>query len=66
MAAHNARNPASSRAFARAVWLHEPPSIDANEITDKGYLNQRAVLVRRATAVDELYSRSDTVILPAR
>ena len=66
LASHNSRNPASSRALARALWLHEPPSIDANEITDKGYINQRAVLTRRAAAVDELYSGSEAVILPAR
>jgi feruloyl-CoA synthase len=40
---------------ARALLLTEPPSIDANEITDKGYVNQRAVLTRRTTAVDDLY-----------
>ena len=66
LASYNSRNPASSRALARALWLHEPPSIDANEITDKGYINQRAVLARRAAAVDELYSGSEAVILPAR
>ena len=36
--------------------LAEPPSIDANEITDKGYINQRAVLERRAAAVERLYA----------
>ena len=34
-----------------ALLLAEPPSIDAGEITDKGYINQRAVLTRRADAV---------------
>jgi feruloyl-CoA synthase len=34
----------------------EPASIDANEITDKGYINQRAVLERRAGLVDKLYA----------
>jgi feruloyl-CoA synthase len=33
----------------------EPASIDAGEITDKGYINQRAVLTRRATLVETLY-----------
>ncbi|HEY3075399.1 MAG TPA: feruloyl-CoA synthase, partial [Burkholderiales bacterium] len=32
----------------RLMVMSEPPSIDANEITDKGYMNQRAVLERRA------------------
>jgi feruloyl-CoA synthase len=40
----------------RALVMVEPPSIDANEITDKGYLNQRAVLERRAALVDKLYA----------
>jgi feruloyl-CoA synthase len=34
----------------------EPPSLDANEITDKGYINQRAVLECRADAVEALYA----------
>mgnify|MGYP004005024415 FL=1 len=35
--------------------MTEPPNIDANEITDKGYMNQRAVLSRRAELVDQLF-----------
>jgi feruloyl-CoA synthase len=46
---------ASSRAVASAILLEEPPSIDAGEITDKGYVNQRAVLDRRATLVAALF-----------
>jgi feruloyl-CoA synthase len=46
----------------RLLIMHEPPSIDANEITDKGYLNQRAVLERRAALVEKLYSNSPEVI----
>jgi len=42
--------------------MAEPPSIDANEITDKGYINQRAVLERRAALVEILYSRDESVI----
>jgi feruloyl-CoA synthase len=47
--------PGESTHARRAMLLTEPPSIDANEITDKGYVNQRAVLARRATAVTDLY-----------
>jgi feruloyl-CoA synthase len=47
---------------ARMLIMHEPPSIDANEITDKGYINQRAVLERRAALVEKLYSSSAEVI----
>ena len=45
-----------STAPARLLILEEPPSIDGNEITDKGYLNQRAALTRRAAHVEELYA----------
>ena len=40
----------------RALLLEEPPQIDAGEITDKGYINQRAVLERRAKLVEQLYA----------
>jgi len=54
--AHNLEeNGASSRAVKGAVLLTEPPSIDAGEITDKGYINQRAVLDRRAALVEALF-----------
>jgi feruloyl-CoA synthase len=46
----------SSTHPVRALVLSEPPSIDANEITDKGYINQRAVLERRAALVERLYA----------
>ena len=39
----------------RAILLDMPPSIDAQEITDKGTLNQKAVLKNRAALVDALY-----------
>lgn len=45
----------SSTYATRALFLLEPPNIDAGEITDKGYLNQRAVLTRRAGAVARLH-----------
>jgi feruloyl-CoA synthase len=52
----------SSTHPARLLVMAEPPQIDANEITDKGYINQRAVLERRATLVEKLYSNSTEVI----
>jgi feruloyl-CoA synthase len=61
-AAYNAVNPASSTRIARVILLVEPPSIDANEITDKGYVNQRAVLERRAELVARLYTDHPDVI----
>jgi feruloyl-CoA synthase len=55
----------ASNRVARMVLLDEPASIDAHEITDKGTLNQRAVLEARADLVSELYKApaSDKVIL---
>ncbi|HEV2573213.1 MAG TPA: feruloyl-CoA synthase [Beijerinckiaceae bacterium] len=45
-----------SSMFARyALLLSEPPSVDQGEITDKGYINQRAVLARRVEALAKLY-----------
>jgi feruloyl-CoA synthase len=41
----------SSGHATRALLLAEPASVDGGEITDKGYINQRAVLTRRAAAV---------------
>ena len=41
---------------ARAIVLVQPPSIDAGEVTDKGSINQRAVLSARAALVDRLYA----------
>src|SRR6266704_2302848 len=46
----------SSTHPVRALVMSEPPSIDANEITDKGYINQRAVLERRAALVEMLHA----------
>ena len=52
----------SSGHGTRALLLTEPPSIDRGEITDKGYLNQRAVLSCREGLVEELFSDSPAVI----
>lgn len=46
----------SSRRIGRFLVLTEPPSIDAGEITDKGYVNQRATLENRKALVDGLYA----------
>ena len=56
----------SSTYATRAIVLEEPPSIDAGEITDKGYINQRAVLERRAAIVKRLYAeppKHDVILL---
>jgi feruloyl-CoA synthase len=57
---------ASSMRIARAMLMVEPPSIDGNELTDKGYINQRAGLERRAALVERLYAEhpdSDVMVL---
>lgn len=45
----------SSTYPTRALLMAEPPSVEAGEITDKGYINQRMVLNRRADLVEYLY-----------
>jgi len=63
LAAYNRENRGSSTRIGRVLMLTEPPVIDANEITDKGYLNQRAVLERRASLVETLFSDDPEVVL---
>jgi feruloyl-CoA synthase len=53
---HNAEHPQSSARIRRVLVLTEPPSSDGHEITDKGYINQRAVLDRRAGEVARLHA----------
>ena len=54
--AHNAASTGSSQRIQRVMLMSEPPSIDGNELTDKGYINQRAALTRRAALVQQLYA----------
>ncbi|MEM7152248.1 MAG: feruloyl-CoA synthase [Myxococcota bacterium] len=51
----NAASPASSTTIARVSLQFTPPSLDAGETTDKGYINQRRVLENRADTVGSLY-----------
>ena len=46
----------SSSRITRALLLDMPLSIDLGEVTDKGSINQRAVLEHRGQLVEELYS----------
>jgi feruloyl-CoA synthase len=48
-------SPGSSTRIARALLMAEPPSLDKGEMTDKGSINQRAVLSHRTALVEELY-----------
>jgi feruloyl-CoA synthase len=64
LAAHAHDNPGSSTCVQRAMLLAEPPSIDANEITDKGYINQRAMLTTRAASLAALFGDAPDILLP--
>lgn len=54
--AFNTAQGGSSTTIRRIMLMTAPPSIDANEITDKGYINQRAVLEKRKELVELLYA----------
>jgi feruloyl-CoA synthase len=56
----------SAARIERLLLLAEPPSMDAGEITDKGYVNQRAVLERRAGLVARLLAEpvDPAVVVP--
>jgi feruloyl-CoA synthase len=62
-AAH-ASGTGSSTRVARALVLVDPPSIDQGEITDKGSINQRAVLAQRDALVEHLFAGGSDVLLP--
>ncbi len=65
---YNAEHAGSSRRIGRALLLVDPPALDAGEITGKGYINQRAVLRRRAELVARLYAEpaaEDVLVLAA-
>jgi feruloyl-CoA synthase len=54
-AEHNRSSGGSSGRIKRVILMTEPPSVDGHEITDKGYVNQRATMDRRADLVAKLY-----------
>jgi len=65
---HNATEGGSSGRFERFTLLTTPPGIDKNETTDKGYINQSAVLTHRADIVEKLYAEPpsrDVVVVDA-
>ncbi len=53
----------SSQRVDRLLLLEEPPAIEAGEITDKGYVNQRAVLSRRSHEVATLYTEGEPRVI---
>ena len=54
--AHAQANSASSRCIRRALILPSAPSLDRGEITDKGSINQRAILGNYSWLIDDLYA----------
>ena len=56
LAALAAQGAGSSQTPCRLLLLADAPSLAAGEITDKGYINQRMVLQRRAGDVEALYA----------
>ena len=62
LARMNAECKGSSMQVRRALLMTDPPSVDGHEITDKGYINQRATLERRKALVDRLYAGGEGVI----
>ena len=53
---HSRESTGGTTRIARAMVLAEPPSIDLGEVTDKGSINQHAVLQARAALVEQLYA----------
>lgn len=62
LAKMNAEGKGSSMKVKRVLLMDEPPSVDGHEITDKGYINQRATLERRKALVERLYAGGAGVI----
>jgi feruloyl-CoA synthase len=62
LAKMNAECKGSSMQVKRVLLMEEAPSVDGHEITDKGYINQRATLERRKALVDRLYAGGEGVI----
>lgn len=55
---YNETQHGSATTVRRILLMTEPPSIDDNEITDKGYINQRASLEKRKNLVEKLYTQT--------
>lgn len=61
--AMNAHVTGSAKRITRAIILAEPPSIEDHEITDKGSLNNRKILTRRAALLERLYDNEDPALI---
>ncbi len=63
LAAFARDNPGNSTTIRRAILLDQPPSIDAQETTEKGSVNQKAVMRHRAALVEQIYGAPGTGVL---
>lgn len=64
LAEHVAQSTGSATRITRVLLMREPLSLDRGEVTDKGSINQRAVLRHRSDLIDEVYGEGAAVILP--
>jgi feruloyl-CoA synthase len=55
----------SSQVPTRALVQAEPTDVEAGEITDKGYINQRAVIARRTAEIAALYEDGNPRVMRA-
>ncbi|SFR13152.1 feruloyl-CoA synthase [Poseidonocella sedimentorum] len=53
----------SAKRISRAIILAEPPSLKDGEITDKGSLNVRKIITRRAALLERLYDNEDPALI---
>ncbi len=61
--AMNAHVTGSAKRITRAIILAEPPSLKHHEVTDKGSLNIRNILTRRADILERLYDNEDPALI---
>lgn len=64
LGAHGGKATGSATRITRLIFLDSEPSFDRGEVTDKGSLNQRAILAHRSELVDRLYAGGTGVVLP--
>jgi feruloyl-CoA synthase len=64
--AHVAQSTGSATRVMRAIFLSDELSFDAGEITDKGSINQRAVLRNREELAESLYNNHDRRVILTR
>jgi feruloyl-CoA synthase len=60
--AHNRSQSGSSTRISRFLVQSEPPRAEYGEITEKGYLNQRAIIARRGDRVEALYADGHSLV----